>query len=681
MALLGTLTANTIRELQSVSSIDEAAMVRPDRPSVPGCRLCPSSRSLLPRSARALQVEPRVGALCDLIQQAGTRLSPAAAAAATDAALALLSGLQAARLRLAASPPAAAVLERSSRQLLGALQQSLGPATSSLEPPAAVAAPQPPTDGGSRQSELSSLVGSLGFSTHDWQAAQATLAHRTNAALAAAPQRGSGSAAVEAAAGSGERPSEPALSALDSLLRTAVSSPAWHPGSGEASLLHGAMADLLWVLRQSPSPAELPRAQQPQVSSEGWAAYWVLEPRVGAWEMHHGRWSGMLHWRRGRSVRHHSAPPTALFLFCALTRWDAPAPTPMQALQQALAEVLQAATHQQAARAKQQAAAGSGGGNDGWLADPQQLLDSQPHWAATAAAVAYHPALHLLARRTLHSWLTASGNPAAWHLVLHLMQAARSCEGAAQQLLRGQLPVALQVLYPPGLAAVAALLHTQQPTDTRLGEAVTLLEQFLEGGSEASQPALTAAHAATVAAAAGLPPPADLAVAAAAAAERRQQVWQLQLDAPGWLLFCLNQLPLDQLLELAGQGSGGASGAAGPATRPAAAAAQPPSSRLGSQDLPPSQEAVPLSPGAAASLAAARYAALALWPLQPLLQRVLEEALQLQLGDVDLAATRPWLEALHSWRPLLAAAEAAAAAGGAAAEGQDAPMNGAPAPA
>lgn len=647
-------------------------------------RLCLSPASLLPRCALALQVEARVGALCGLMQQTATRLCPAAAAAATDAALALLSGLQAARLRLAASPPAAAVVERSSQQLLHALQQGLAPGTPSLEPSAAAAAgPQPATDSGSRQSELSSLVHSLGFSNHDWQAAQAELSQRTKVALAVPPQHGSANtsaaAAAATAAASPGRPSELALSApLDSVLRTAVSCPAWQPGSGEASLLHGAVADLLWVLCQYPSPAELPPARHPQLSAEGWAAYWVLEPRVRCSLRLHGRcsWVGHGVWNTGHACR---SAAVALHRTLINTAPARPCYDLMQALQQALAEVLQAATQQQAARTKQHAAVSSDGGGSGWLADPQQLLDSRPHWAATAAAAARHPALHLLARRTLHNWLAGSGNPAAWRLLLHLMQAARSSEGVAQLLRRGQLPVALQVLYPRGLAAAASLLHTQQPTDTRLGEAVALLQRFLGDASEAAdaaaQPAGTGSKAAAATAAAeGCLPSADVAAAAAVAAKRRQQVWQLQLDAPGWLLFCLHQLPLEQLLQLAGQSGSGASGAAGPTTPPAEAAEQPPSRLPGSQDMPPSQEALPLSAGAAASPAAARYAALALWPGQPLFQRVLEEALQLQLGDVDLAAVRPWLEALRGWRPLLAAAEAAAATGGVAAAGRNAAM-------
>lgn len=241
-----------------------------------------------PFAAPCSQIEVRVGALCSLMQQTAARLCPAAAAAATDAALSLLSGLQAARLRLPTSAPAAVALDRSVQQLLRVLQQGLAPPTPApLPPAAAAAAPQPVTDGGSRRAELASLVRGLGFSSHDWQAAQAGLCQRTAAALGAGPlgSGGSGSGtAAAAAAGTAWNQPPSAASPLDSLLQTAVGSPAWHPSSGEASQLHSVVGELLWVLRQFPSPADLPPGRQPQLSPEGWAAYWLLEPRVScAW--------------------------------------------------------------------------------------------------------------------------------------------------------------------------------------------------------------------------------------------------------------------------------------------------------------------------------------------------------------------------------------------------------------
>ena len=266
--------------------------------------------------------------------------------------------------------------------------------------------------------------------------------------------------------------------------------------------------------------------------------------------------------------------------------------------------------------------------------------------------MAQHPALHLLVRQTLHSWLAASGNPAAWRLLLHFVRGVRSSSDAAQLLQRGQLPVHLRVLYPPGLAAAAAMLHTQPPSEAGLCEAVRLLQRFLAaepsdgaGLAAATEPPAPAAATATEHACA-----CDPAAWAAAAGERRQQVWQLQLDAPGWLLFCLRQLPLQQLLDLAAQQAGEAGGpgslAAGPATPPGAAGGNS------------SEQQQPVLCGAA-SPAAARYAALTLWHGEPLHQAVLEEALQPQLGDVDLAAVGPWLQTLHSWQAMLAVEERA----------------------
>lgn len=294
MALLDGLTARAIEELRSVPDNQDGTQVRPivNCGTLLGARLAQEPHWKRPLCT---QIEARVGALCSLMQQAATRLCPAAAAAATGAALSLLSGLQAARLRLPTSAPATAALERSMQQLLQVLQEGLAPPTPALLPlgaPAAAAA-QPATAGGSRRAELASLVRGLGFNSHDWQAAQSELSQRTAAALGAAPlgaappgsatcgSTAARGAAAEAAVGNAAL-LEPPASALDGLLQTAVHTPAWQPGSGEPTLLHNTVTELLWVLRQFPSPADLPPEQQPQLSPQGWAAYWVLEPQVGS---------------------------------------------------------------------------------------------------------------------------------------------------------------------------------------------------------------------------------------------------------------------------------------------------------------------------------------------------------------------------------------------------------------
>lgn len=305
----------------------------------------------------------------------------------------------------------------------------------------------------------------------------------------------------------------------------------------------------------------------------------------------------------------------------------------LQAFQQTIAEILQAAVAQQQQQqqhevARQelgsQVADADGSGSGGQLAQLQQLLQQHSHWHATPAAVARHPALHLVARQALHEWLAASGNPAAWRLLLLYMHAARNAWQA--ELQQGQLPAEIRVLYPAALAGVAALLHMQPPSEAGLAAAVADLDTFLQ----LQQPAGGAA---------GEAQPLSAVASAAATAQRQQQAWQLQLDAPGWLLFALKQLPVHYLLNLAAAASGSmATGADGGSD----AAGSP----TGSQ------------PQATASPAAAAYAAMALWPGEPRRQQVLREALLLQLEDIDLPAVRLWLEQLHSWQGMLREASA-----------------------
>ena len=272
-----------------------------------------------------------------------------------------------------------------------------------------------------------------------------------------------------------------------------------------------------------------------------------------------------------------------------------------------------------------------------------QLLAQQPHWAATAAAAAAHPALHLAIRQTLHEWLAASGNPAVWRLLLLYMQAARGThqqgvqqqqQHGAQRMLQqgqGQLPRQLRLLYPAVLAGVTEMLLMERPSEAGLQRAVDELHAYMCG----SPPPATAAAAAAVA---GMrPAPAEQ--LQPSASERPQQVWHLLLDAPPWMLFCLQRLPLQRLLELAAAAEeAGFDGS----TQPGEAAAD----------------------GGAAQAAAAEYAALLLWPGEPRRRQAVVEALLLQLGDVDLPAMRPWLEMMQAWQRLL---QAAVAGGGAAA--------------
>lgn len=281
----------------------------------------------------ALQLESHVAALSSLLQWPATQLCPAAATAATDAALSLLSGLKAARLQLPASEEAsqlAGALERCQQQLLESLNQASVPPTPlpTAAPPRALAAAQrhaPAAQqrsvGQQRGSELARLVLSLGCTAADWHGAQAELAQRTAWALQAQPA-GSSSPAVApfpAAGSPPERDHTPSAgrvpSTLDQLLVSAVETAAWQPCSGQRSVLHATVQELLWVVRQFPPPptAAPPgvaaaaaagasvaaaalaaggvgllgqRPQQLGLSPEGWAAYWMLEPMVGYFSAH-----------------------------------------------------------------------------------------------------------------------------------------------------------------------------------------------------------------------------------------------------------------------------------------------------------------------------------------------------------------------------------------------------------
>lgn len=244
-----------------------------------------------PRSPPTPQVEGRVAALCDLMHASSARLCPAAAAAAADAALALISGLQAARQRLpppnGQSAAAAAALERSQQRLLQVMQSSLATAPGTPPPaaeqPAAGSLAKASAAASQPRAELAALVGSMGFAPSDLRAAQAALEQRTARAL----QPGGADAAADAT-------TAPPASPLEALLRQAVSMPALQPGSSTPGPLHAAAAELVWASRRFPSPAGLPLHQRPQLSAEGWAAYWMLEPQARVVGCGDGWLAGML---------------------------------------------------------------------------------------------------------------------------------------------------------------------------------------------------------------------------------------------------------------------------------------------------------------------------------------------------------------------------------------------------
>lgn len=665
-----------------------------------------------------MQLESQVSTLECLLREPATRLCPALGAAATDSSLALLSGLQAARLALGVNSPAdiglAAQLDAATQQLLDALQQGLAPLTP-VPPPTHPSASSRGVDSGvdidcgTRSLELVQLVQRLGFSTQDWQATQVDLAQRTAAALQQPP----GSASADANT----------CLPLDRLLRAAVHTPAWHACGGQPSELHGAVQQLLGALRQqapaccaaalggSQQPTHRGKAQQPaqqdpqhaqqaaqlELSEDGWAAYWMLEPLVGMLACHAlGALAASLPPVPGCWGSTHTLTQQAGLLFAAsLQRQAQPAvpasPLPaLQALQQTLAEVLQESSAlvpaempsmesgaRQPGQRQQQ-------GREQPARDVASVLQQQPRWAATAGAAAEHPALHLAIRQTLHSWLAASGNPAVWRLLLLYLQAACGRAGCcsadglagpagptgsrAQHAQRGpgclphrQLPAHLAVLHPPALAHVASLLLLEPPSEAALERGVAGLQAFLQQPSTGDEQGQHGMNCGPLPA--GLPGSAEqqgclaqrqlaqrqrLADERLAAARRQEAAWQLQLDAPGWALYCLRRVPLLRLLTLVEEtelmsvaaSQGGAGEGAG-CPRPAGPAAHV------------CDEGATASEGTSAAAAAAAYISLLAWPGEPHRRRVLRDALCLQLGDVDLPAVRPWLDMLLRWQRML----------------------------
>ena len=361
-----------------------------------------------------------MAAVAGLLQHRALQLCPSAAAEAADAALRLLSALQATCL---ASRQGQATSDHKHRlweqvQLMDSITVALRqcithlpntPAPGAVDSAAAMTA----------EDELGSLVRRLGFRSSDLEAAQLDLSFQTQAALG---QRGhnhhtatatlAATLAVAQAAPLGAAQGRQAVQpppALDALLTAAVATTpglplmppeGQQPGSGGQSLL-STVQQVLCVLRQ------LSQQQAQLATPGGWESYWLLEPL---------------------------------------------------ALHQTLAELLQAAT---------------GGGPGQSL---EGLLPQQPHWAALLPAVCRQPVLHLAARQALHEWLAASGSLAAWDLLALLVQRVKGA--SRQELLQGgPLPPELRVLYCPTLWPLAALLHCEAPSPGGLVRVSGLLHQ------------------------------------------------------------------------------------------------------------------------------------------------------------------------------------------------------------
>ncbi len=314
-------------------------------------------------------------------------------------------------------------------------------------------------------------------------------------------------------------------------------------------------------------------------------------------------------------------------------------------------------------------------------ADVLHVVQQRPHWAASVAAAAAHPALHLAIRQTLHRWLAASGNPLVWRLLLLYLQAGRdgaswraaSSRGAAAQQAGGftrqqgqpgvgqpqvQLPPRLAVLHPPALAPMAALLLTEAPTEAGLERAVAGLQAFLQQPLEEEDAEVAQQVGQGGTQTADLPGGApsqqagllgrllaeqqQLAARQRATRQRHEAVWRLQLDAPEWALFCLRCLPLQQLLQMA-------------ATQEGTPAAASPGVGAEGQRIGFRAACIASRPNMEGSLAsAAAYISLLAWPGEQRCRQVLQEALCLQLQDVSLPAVRPWLDTLLRWQGMLA---------------------------
>ena len=424
--------------------------------------------------------------------------------------------------------------------------------TQTLETLAALLQGRGPTNIGTAEKQqeeagpgLAAIAQALGFGPADARAAQQRIAARSLAAL------------WGGRAPSGDEPPPEAV------LRAAAAMPQRSGGAPPAGL-HSAAAALLPAMRQFP----LARCS---LSQRGWEAYWLLEPQVGSGERPAASLSGI--WRV-----HAAHSKSATLLIRGLT--TSPPPQWPQALWQTLAEVLEAA------------ASGPGDGEAGAAQRVLLALPTRPHWAALAPALSAHPALHLAARQALHAWLGASGSPAAWALLVALVDAARAAHGGALQ--RGALPPALRALYPPPAQRLALFLHSATPEP----EGLPLLAALLCPDEPAQQPG----GAQPVGPEAGC---------------WEEQAWRAFLDRPAWLRCALSQLPLGA----GGPGEGGGS---------------------------------VLPPGSAVLAAAAGVAAWALLPHAATLRQAVAEALGGELDDCDPAALRPWLATLRRWQALWA---------------------------
>lgn len=149
----------------------------------------------------------------------------------------------------------------------------------------------------------------------------------------------------------------------------------------------------------------------------------------------------------------------------------------------------------------------------------RNALGAHPDCAAGLAAVAVHPALLLIARATLRSWLATSGNIAAWMIHWELFRQAATNDGG------GDGAAAPFALYPGPLRAAAKGVHAANQSIIK---------------DDSNGPDVATAHADVQRA---------LAVTGAGDTRLQEEVWSLMLDAPALAAAVLEQIPWTALLE------------------------------------------------------------------------------------------------------------------------------------
>jgi hypothetical protein len=229
--------------------------------------------------------------------------------------------------------------------------------------------------------------------------------------------------------------------------------------------------------------------------------------------------------------------------------------------------------------------------------DLRRALAARPGLDAALRAVAADAALHLAARRTLHSWFAESGGLPAWWLLAELVR--RALELDAGESADGALPARVQALHPRPLRAAAAALLVASPSLAALPAALDAVDagvaRLIADGGDADA--------------------------------AREAGWRLLLDAAPWLRLALVALPLDHAALAAPEG-GGVADAAGPSA--------------GALDIDSGGERA----------AAARLAAALMWPHSAPRRAALEAALALDFNVADAAVAERWVAALRRWRGL-----------------------------